>query len=80
MALDFSKMAEKAMTGVETPEQLLQQEQMKLRQHTQTRGILAAARTPFKNPYDGLTPEQPAPQSVYSQDPSTTMSQWKGVK
>ena len=59
---------------------LIQQQQPFMRRKSRTKGVLEAARLPHRNPYDNLTPEQPAPQNVYSNDESSTMSQWKGVK
>ena len=88
MAINFNAMAQDAMeTQEEGLKQLLTQQQQSVmgRQLTrselvQSRAILAAARMSQRNPYDNLTPEQPAPQAVYSQGDATEMSQWKGVK
>lgn len=80
MPIDLPQGEQPMQPQAQPGQNLIQRQQPFMKQKERIQGQLAAARVPFKNPYDGLTPEQPAPQSVYSQDPSTTMSQWKGVK
>lgn len=87
MALDYKMMMQKALAdGSDVMDAKAVQDALVLgrpisaRERAYNKGKMAAARMPHKNPYDNLTPEQAAPQAVYAQDESSSLSQWKGVK
>lgn len=88
MAINFNQMAMEALTTQdEGLKQLLQQQQRQVLSRNMTRSEmvmsraqLAAARMPHRNPYDNLTPEQPAPQSVYADSEAGELSQWTGKR
>ena len=45
-----------------------------------TRGQLAQANTPNKNPFAKLQAEQPAKKAVYTKNQMTELDKWKGMK